>query len=188
MSVMVNDNTITRFPNYIVNFLLIYIGITMIDWHIKIYIQIIFLWKMFGGPIFFDAIRDAYGKSEQNDKNAWMMDPTWSLLLLFNFFLIQKLTTVSNNMLVIFFLQNLPACALFMLVNFSIKKKLNKSTMIIWDPLSKHFYRFSHFLVSVTYASTICASPYQFTFFIHLKEGGTRCIHPRWESHLTLRL
>ena len=30
---------------------------------------------MFGGRIFFDAIRDAYGKSEQNDKNAWMMGP-----------------------------------------------------------------------------------------------------------------
>ena len=51
----------------------------------------IFSWKMFGERIFGDAVRDAYGKSEQNDKTAWMMDSTWSLLLLFSFFLIQKL-------------------------------------------------------------------------------------------------
>ena len=31
---------------------------------------------MFRRRIFFDAIHDVYEKSKQNDKNAWMMDPT----------------------------------------------------------------------------------------------------------------
>ena len=32
--------------------------------------------KIFGGHIFFDAICDAYEKSEQNDKNVWIIGPT----------------------------------------------------------------------------------------------------------------
>ena len=33
-------------------------------------------WKMFGGCTFCDALHDAYGKNEENDKNAWIMGPT----------------------------------------------------------------------------------------------------------------
>ena len=53
---------------------------------LKKYLMTKMIRKMFGGPIFFDAIRDTYRKSEQNNKNDWMMGPTRSLLLLFNFF------------------------------------------------------------------------------------------------------
>ena len=80
------------------------------------------------GRIFCDAARDVYGKSEQNDKNVGIMDPIWSLLLLFNFFF-QKLTSV--------LLKNTD--------KFLDKKNWIKVTMIIWDSSSKHFYRFTHF-------------------------------------------
>ena len=32
--------------------------------------------EVIGGRIFCDAVHGAYGKSEQNDKNAWIIDPT----------------------------------------------------------------------------------------------------------------
>ena len=78
----------------------------------------------------------------------------------FNIFL-QNLPACALFMLVsfFFFLQNLLACALFTLVNFLIKKNWIKVAMIIWDPSSKHFYYFSHFSVYVVSAFTICASP-----------------------------
>ena len=43
------------------------------------------------------------------------------------------------------------------------KKNWTKVAMIMWDPLFKHFCRFSHFLVCVAYASTVCTSLYQFS-------------------------
>ena len=77
--------------------------------------------KMFWGHIFFEAIRDAYEKSEQNDKNAWMIGPTRSVLLLFSFFFNKKLTNIFEQYACKFFsfLQNLPAFFNNTLVNFA---------------------------------------------------------------------
>ena len=159
---------------------------------------------MFRGRIFFDAIRNTYGKSEQNDKNTWMMVPTWSLLFLLNFFLIKNLPAFFNTTLVsfayimqnlptycwktlvsfFFLLQNLLAYALFTLVSFFFLTKLTSMCTVyagkffnnkkIWTKSSNDYMgpiiqAFCRFLI-FQYASTICASPYQFSTINNISE------------------
>ena len=75
---------------------------------------------MFGGCIFFYAIREVYGKSEQNDKIAWMTKQQ----LLFSFFVYPKTYQCLEQYASKFCMQN---------------------AMIIWDLSFKYFCRFLTF-------------------------------------------
>ena len=91
--------------------------------------------KMFGGRIFFDAIRDAYGKSEQNDKNAWIMGLTLSLYFCSFFFLTKLASIYAGKVCVIY--TNLPACTLvsFYLFIYFFTKLTSVCTGIVFGIL-----------------------------------------------------
>ena len=81
---------------------------------------------MFGGRIFFDAIRWKKWVKRQKclDDGSHMVIVTFV-----QFFLIQKLTSIFQQY-----------ASMFM-----EKKNWTKVIMIMWNPLSKHFYSFAHF-------------------------------------------
>ena len=95
---------------------------------------------MFGERIFCDTLRNAYGKSEENNKNSLFSFVFFlqnlsalALFALISFFF-TKLTSINNanagKLLLIFwfffFLQNLPALALFWAGKLLDKKKFEQ--------------------------------------------------------------
>ena len=88
-----------------------------------------------------------------------------------------KLTRAHTGKFFFFFLQNLLVCALFMLISFVKKnyqrvygkffnkKNLKKSSNDYMRPAIQVFLSFSYFTICVPYTSTVCASPYHFSFY-----------------------
>ena len=89
-------------------------------------------------------------KWTKKSKNVWMMGLIWSLLIFFNFFFIQKLTSIFQQYAGKFCIY---ICKIYQHIvqnvgNFLKKKKLNKSNNDYMNLLSKYFYRFAYiFLV-----------------------------------------
>ena len=91
------------------------------------------LWIIFGERIFNNALCNVYEKSEENDKNIWMMSFIWLLLILFNFYFIQKLTSTNSvsagKFYFLFFFNTKRTNANSVtLINFWTKKKNNKQS------------------------------------------------------------